>query len=161
MQTNFPKAYATLCAFFLLSGPAFAHSGDKVGADYDPVETEFGTYEPDMHADRTIEIEMDDTMRFTPDIIRVKQGEVLKFVHHNKGKLLHEFVLGTRASLDEHAELMKKFPNMEHAEPYMAHVQPGEKMEMIWKFSQAGEFSFGCLIPGHYDAGMKGTVVVE
>ena len=161
MKTNLTSTCVTLSTLFLLSGPTFGHSGDKVEADYDPVETEFGMYEPDMHADRTIEIEMDDTMRFTPDIIRVKQGEVLKIVHHNRGKLLHEFVLGTQASLDEHAELMKKFPNMEHAEPYMAHVQPGEKMEMIWKFSKAGEFSFGCLIPGHYDAGMKGTVVVE
>ena len=70
-------------------------------------------------------------------------------------------MLGTPETLAEHAELMKKFPNMEHAEPYMAHVQPGETMEMIWEFSKAGEFAFGCLIPGHFDAGMKGTVIVE
>ena len=118
-------------------------------------------YEPNLHADRTIEVEMDDAMRFLPDVIRVKQGEVIRFTHHNTGKLMHEFVLGTQATLDEHAELMKKFPTMEHAEPYMAHVQPGEKMEMIWKFSKVGEFAFGCLILGHYDAGMKGTVIVE
>lgn len=161
MKITVTKIFAPLFALCLLSSQALGHSDDKVATDYDPVETEFGMYEPDLHADRTIEMEMGDTMRFTPDVIRVKQGEVLKITHRNTGKLLHEFVLGTQASLNEHAELMKKFPNMEHAEPYMAHVQPGEKMEMIWKFSKAGEFAFGCLIPGHYDAGMKGTVVVE
>ena len=68
--------------------------------------------------------------------------------------------LGTPESLDQHAEMMKKFPGMEHSEPYMTHVQPGKKGEIIWKFSKTGEFAFGCLIPGHYDAGMKGTVIV-
>ncbi len=34
-------------------------------------------------------------------------------------------------------------------------------MEMIWKFSNSGEFAFACLIPGHFDAGMKGVVIVE
>lgn len=129
--------------------------------EFDPVENEFGTYKPDLKVTRTIKVEMSDLMRFTPDVIRVKKGEVIKFVHTNTGKLMHEFVLGTPDSLSEHAELMKKFPNMEHAEPYMMHVAPGKKGEMIWQFSKDGEFSFGCLIPGHFDAGMKGTVFVD
>jgi hypothetical protein len=33
-----------------------------------------------------------------------------------------EMVIGTKQELDEHAALMAKFPNMEHDEPYMAHV---------------------------------------
>ena len=81
-------------------------------------------------------------------------------MHKNTGQQVHEFVLGTSASLDEHAEMMKKFPGMEHEEPYMLHVAPGEGGEITWKFSESGEFAFGCLIPGHYDAGMKGTVSV-
>jgi uncharacterized cupredoxin-like copper-binding protein len=76
------------------------------------------------------------------------------------GEQVHEFVLGTPVSLDKHAEMMKKFPGMEHEEPYMIHVAPGEEGEVTWKFSESGEFAFGCLIPGHYDAGMKGTVSV-
>jgi uncharacterized cupredoxin-like copper-binding protein len=74
---------------------------------------------------------------------------------------MHEFVLGTPHSLVEHAEMMKKFPGMEHAEPYMTHVAPGKKGEIVWQFSETGEFAFGCLIPGHFDAGMKGKVIVE
>ena len=142
----------------VLAGGTHDH---KHAVEYDPVQNEFGMYEPDMEATRTIEVVMSDTMRFTPDRITVKKGEVIRFVHKNTGQQMHEFVLGTPEILDEHAELMKKFPNMEHEEPYMLHVAPGEEGEMLWKFSEEGEFSFGCLIPGHYDAGMKGTVIVE
>jgi uncharacterized cupredoxin-like copper-binding protein len=55
---------------------------------------------------------------------------------------------------------MKKHPGMEHDEPYMAHVQPGRKAEIVWRFTEAGEFHYGCLIPGHFEAGMVGKVRV-
>ncbi len=140
---------------------AIAHSGEThVEATYDPVQNEFGSYDPGMKPDRTVEMTMSDDMQFTPDLIEVKQGEVLKIVHVNAGDQLHEFVLGTPEILDQHAEMMKKFPGMEHDEPYMIHVQPGETGAILWRFSEPGEFSFGCLIPGHYDAGMKGRVIV-
>ena len=127
---------------------------------FDPTETEFGRYKPKMHVTKTIEIIMSDEMRFSPGVIKVEKGDVIKFVHENTGKMMHEFVLGTSDSLIVHAEMMKKFPGMEHSEPYMTHVAPGKKGEVIWQFSEAGEFSFGCLIPGHFDAGMKGKVLV-
>jgi uncharacterized cupredoxin-like copper-binding protein len=109
---------------------------------------------------RTIEIKMTDNMRFTPDVIRVKQGETVRLVHLNDGGVMHEFVLGTQQDLDEHAALMKKFPDMEHDEPYMAHVGPGQKGEIVWTFNRVGEFDFACLLPGHYEAGMVGKVKV-
>jgi uncharacterized cupredoxin-like copper-binding protein len=118
-------------------------------------------YQPKMQVSKTIEIKMSDQMKFTPSEIRVKKGDVIKFVHTNTGQLMHEFVLGTSETLVEHAKMMKKFPNMEHSEPYMTHVAPGQRGEIIWQFSEAGEFAFGCLIPGHFDAGMKGTVFVD
>ena len=109
---------------------------------------------------RTVEITMTDNMRFSPSVIEVKQGDTIKLVHLNKGKTMHEFVLGTKKELDEHAALMKKFPNMEHDEPYMAHVGPSKSGEIIWTFNKAGEFDFACLLPGHYEAGMVGKVKV-
>ncbi len=129
--------------------------------EYDPVEKEFGSYAPGLKITRTIEVDMTDQMRFTPDLIRVNKGDVIRFVHTNSGNLMHEFVLGTPETLDQHAEMMKKFPGMEHAEPYMVHVPPKMEGEIIWKFSKVGQFAFGCLIPGHYDAGMKGKVIVQ
>lgn len=111
-------------------------------------------------ARRTITLTMNDTMRFTPDRIDVRQGETVKLAIRNEGRLLHEFVLGTRQALDEHAALMVKFPTMEHSEPYMAHVAPGKTGHVVWTFNRAGEFDFACLIAGHYQAGMVGKVFV-
>ena len=111
-------------------------------------------------ARRSIEIGMSDAMRFTPERIAVKQGETIRFVLRNDGKLMHEFVLGTKKELDEHAALMVKFPGMEHDEPWMAHVAPGKTGEIVWHFNRAGTFDFACLIAGHYQAGMVGKVAV-
>ena len=109
---------------------------------------------------RTVTLSMSDAMRFTPDRIEVKQGETIKIVVKNDGKQLHEFVLGTKNELEAHAALMMKFPNMEHDEPYMAHVGVGKVGEIIWKFNKAGNFDFACLIAGHYQSGMVGTITV-
>jgi uncharacterized cupredoxin-like copper-binding protein len=55
---------------------------------------------------------------------------------------------------------MKLMPNMQHSEPHMAHVAPGANGEIGWQFTKAGEFQFACLLPGHFEAGMVGTVRV-
>jgi len=109
---------------------------------------------------RTIAVSMTDTMRFSPEKIDVKQGETVKFVLKNDGKVMHEFVIGTKKDLDEHAALMVKFPNMEHDEPYMSHVAPGKTGTIIWTFNKAGNFDFACLIAGHYQGGMIGKITV-
>lgn len=109
---------------------------------------------------RTVTLSMDDNMRFTPDRLSFKQGETVRFVIRNKGKLLHELVIGTKKELDEHAAMMVKFPAMEHDEPYMAHVAAGKRGGLIWTFNRAGEFDFACLIAGHYQAGMVGKISV-
>lgn len=109
---------------------------------------------------RTIEVSMTDAMRFVPDRLTVREGETIKLLIRNKGKMLHELVIGTRKELEEHAALMLKFPNMEHDEPYMAHVSAGKTGQIIWHFNRAGEFEFACLIAGHYQAGMVGKITV-
>jgi uncharacterized cupredoxin-like copper-binding protein len=110
---------------------------------------------------RTIDVRMSDAMRFTPERIRVRLGETVRLRVHNDGQVLHEFVLGTRPENEAHAALMVKFPGMEHDEPYMAHVRPGQRGEIVWTFNRAGEYEFACLIAGHYQAGMFGRVTVE
>lgn len=110
---------------------------------------------------RTIRVAMNDDMRFTPASITVDEGETVRIVVKNDGRLMHEFVLGTKEAHDEHAALMLKFPSMEHDEPYMAHVPPGRTGEIVWTFNRAGEFGFACLIAGHYQAGMVGKVSVK
>jgi uncharacterized cupredoxin-like copper-binding protein len=124
-------------------------------------ETAFGRAADPRKAKRTVRIEMSDAMRFTPAQIRVKRGEVIRFVPANRGKVMHEMVLGTMDDLKQHAELMRKHPHMEHEEAHMAHVAPGKRGEIAWQFTRAGEFYFACLIPGHFEAGMIGRVTVE
>ena len=109
---------------------------------------------------RTVKIDMSDAMRYTPASIDAKQGETIRFVISNSGKVKHELVLGTEKELKDHYEVMKKFPEMEHDDPNMVTVAPGKTGEVIWKFSKAGKIDFACLQPGHYDAGMKGAVAV-
>ncbi|RYF17412.1 MAG: plastocyanin [Comamonadaceae bacterium] len=109
---------------------------------------------------RTIEVRMDDGMRFRPDRIEVREGETIRFVVRNAGGVLHEMVIGTEEELREHAALMQKFPGMEHEEPYMTHVKPRERGAIVWNFNRPGTFQFACLLPGHYEAGMKGSLVV-
>ncbi|HEX2545593.1 MAG TPA: cupredoxin family protein [Ramlibacter sp.] len=111
-------------------------------------------------ASRTIEVRMTDDMRFTPDRIEVRQRETIHFVVRNAGKVLHEMVIGTPRELRRHAVMMKKHPNMEHDDPYGTHVAAARTGEIVWKFNRAGSFQFACLIPGHFDAGMVGTIVV-
>ena len=66
----------------------------------------------------------------------------------------------TEKELKEHYEVMKKNPEMEHADDNQITVQPGKSGEIIWRFTKAGKVNFACLQPGHYDAGMKGFVTV-
>lgn len=110
---------------------------------------------------RTVKLDMTDAMRFSPASVTVKQGETIRFVVANAGRVKHEFVLGTDQELKAHYEQMKKFPDMEHADPNQVTVAPGQTGEVIWRFTTAGKVSFACLQPGHYDAGMTGAVKVD
>lgn len=109
---------------------------------------------------RTINIDMKDDMRFHTSLVTVKQGETVRFVAKNSGKVKHEMVLGTAKELKEHYEVMKKNPEMEHADANMVTVAPSKSGEIIWHFTSAGKVDFACLQPGHFDAGMKGLVNV-
>jgi uncharacterized cupredoxin-like copper-binding protein len=164
---NYRRTTLSIAALFsmAIAAPAFAH-GDEVHAK--PANTKVKKEQKDWgiagdakDARRTIQISMSDTMRFTPDKVAVKQGETVKFVITNNGKIMHEYVIGTKKDLDAHAAMMVKFPTMEHDEPYMAHVAPGKKGEIVWTFNRSGDFDFACLIAGHYQAGMVGKISVS
>lgn len=153
-----------LASLTVAGGAAFAHGGavhDKTKAEAVKKEQmPFGIAGDAKAVKHTVEHKMLDSMRFTPDRVNVKVGDTVRFVIKNDGRIMHEFVLGTKKELDDHAALMKKFPNMEHEEPYMLHVPPGKTGEVIWTFNRPGQFDFACLIPGHYEAGMIGKVTV-
>jgi uncharacterized cupredoxin-like copper-binding protein len=155
--------FIALCAVFLTAFPTFSHGNadhSKKTSVVKKEQTDWGIAGDAKAVRRTIAIKMTDNMRFSPDKVEVKQGETVKFIVSNEGAMLHEFVIGTKKELDAHALQMIKFPNMEHDEPYMAHVKPKAKGEIIWTFNKAGDFDFACLIAGHYQAGMVGKIKV-
>ncbi|MFN3611762.1 plastocyanin/azurin family copper-binding protein [Tepidimonas sp.] len=126
-----------------------------------PEQKPWGIAGDPARVSRTVEIRMGDDMRFRPDRLTVREGETLRLRVVNRGRVMHELVLGTPEELAAHAELMKKHPGMEHDEPYMAHVPPGRRGELIWHFNRPGDFAFACLIAGHFEAGMVGRIRVE
>ena len=150
------------CALISTTFASLAHEGEdhKKTGPFKKEQMEWGIAGDAKAVKRTIELTMSDNMRFTPDRIEVKQGEVVKIVVKNNGTMFHEMVFGTKAKLEEHAALMVKFPNMEHDEPYMAHVKPGTTNAIIWNFNRPGDFDFACLVAGHYQAGMVGKIAV-
>jgi uncharacterized cupredoxin-like copper-binding protein len=134
----------------------YAHEGEHfaAGEPGDPKKP-FRTVHVTIH-------EGDDhSMSFTPDKLEVKRGDQIKFVITNEGLLNHEFILADTKSNLKHAELMKKYPDMEHDDPNGKTVAPYTVAEILWRFSKRGTFEFSCLIPGHREAGMIGHVIVK
>ena len=153
-----------IAAFLAMPSAASAHGtadhAKKASAPISTDEHPFGVEGDPKKASHTIKLSMDDTMHYSQSQLRVVQGETITFVVTNKGKLMHELVLGTEDELKQHAELMRNNPTMEHDEPYMAHVKPGGTERITWRFTKTGTFLYGCLVAGHFEAGMKGIVVV-
>jgi uncharacterized cupredoxin-like copper-binding protein len=136
------------------SGP---HSHEHEAA---PAQKSWGTAAAGVRAARTIEVAMGDDMRFIPDRIEIRQGDVVKFTIRNHGRLPHEMVIGTERELKRHAAEMAKMPAMGHVEPGAVRVEPGAAGELVWNFNRPGSFHFACLVPGHLEAGMAGVIVV-
>lgn len=160
-------AAAALSTSVFVTLPALAHGdaghGDGHSQPYDAAkvqDTPFGRQGDPAKVTRSLIVEMTE-MRFSPAAITVKQGETVRLNVRNKGQVLHELLLGTPEEFKRHAVDMRTMPGMVHAAPQMVHVQPGRNGEVVWQFTKAGEVAFACLLPGHYEAGMFGKVVVR
>lgn|SRR5690606_1530753 len=129
---------------------SMSHSFSKIGQPGSPEQVT-----------RTIEIDMDDQMRFTPSEIKVEKGETIRFFLKNSGQLPHEMVIGSLADLQAHAIEMRKNPGMKHVEPNAITLNPGQRGGLVWKFDQVGTIDFACTIPGHMEGGMVGKVQVN
>ncbi len=151
-------------AVLLFGGIAFAGPGHKGHSHSHDQETDYGVPGDKNKPSRTIVVQMIESgqkMLFIPDVFVIKRGEQIRFVLRNVGAIEHEFVLGTKDEIDAHAEEMRKNPDMEHDDPNAKRVMPKNKSEIVWRFTNAGTFEYGCLIPGHRESGMTGTIVVK
>lgn len=161
-MNNLNRTGIALVAAMLVSAAAWAGAG-PAGHSHDDAFSAGEPGDPKKPA-RIVQVTMGETdgkMLFTPARLEVKKGEQVKFLLRNNGELEHEFVLAKAAENLKHAEAMKKNPDMEHDDPNAKKLAPKKTSEIIWKFSKAGEFEYACLIPGHRESGMIGTIVVK
>ena len=126
----------------------------------------------ELTVSRSFKIDMNDKMRFSPDQLVVNAGEAVKFVVHNSGKLAHEMVLGSEDAIKIHAVEMKQAATQKpdrigsHAhgasnDLLALSVQPGDTKEWVIRFEKSQTLQMACLIPGHFEAGMKGLLTVQ
>ena len=167
MRIYYAAAFCTaaLLGAAVLAGsgsPGYSHGTGGGGHNHES----FSAGEPGdpKKPSRTVNVvmrEADGKMMFVPDRIEVRKGEQIKFVLRNSGDLDHEFLIATTGENLKHAEEMKKNPDMEHDDPNGKRLSPKKSAELVWRFTKAGEFEYGCLIPGHREAGMTGTITVK
>lgn len=124
-------------------------------------ETPFGREGDARKVQRVVTIRTSDTMRFFPDQIRVKKGHTVRLLVRNGGQVHHDMLLGTMDDLKKHAALARLKEKTPHDGPNFTRVAPGRAGRIDWHFTKAGEFYYGCLGPGHFDAGMIGTIIVR
>jgi len=149
----------------LLSAPALAGPNHKPGEGHSHAgEAVYGKPGDPKKPARIVQVvmrEQDGKMLFTPDNLRVRKGEQIRFQLRNNGAVDHEFVVATVEDNLKHMKEMEKNPDMEHDDPNARRLKPQGTAEIVWQFTRAGTFDFSCLIPGHRQAGMFGTIVVE
>ena len=125
------------------------------------VEQPYGREGDARKVRRVVRIEMSDTMQFFPSELRVKRGDTVRFDLRNGGELPHQMVIGTMDELKKLAPVVKKDDEVEYLGVRGVQVAPGETGRLVWQFTRPGEFHYACLVDGHFDAGMIGTIVVR
>jgi len=163
MRKTMLRRWTTIACFSLVAAIAGV-AGAGLARAHDAEHYAAGAPGDPKTPARVIELRMteaDGKMLFQPDRIEVRRGEQIRFVLKNTGALEHEFMLATKAENAKHAELMQKYPDMEHDDPNGRRVKPNGESQILWRFTKPGEFEFACLIPGHYESGMRGTIIVK
>ena len=156
----------------MITNNVFAASMNMIGEKGDPSKV-----------DRTIIIKMYDNY-YEPNIIKVKKGETIKFVVQNLGEMVHEYNIATKEmhikhqpemqKLVDHGILlvdkidMKKMKTMSKKDHSLSHshsnsvmIEPKKTGEIIWKFSKSLTLEMACNIPGHYETGMVGQIIIK
>jgi uncharacterized cupredoxin-like copper-binding protein len=158
------KSMLVVAVLVAVAPSAMAHGPGGHGSQGHAEELAYGKPGDPAKPAREIVVDMiekDGRMLFVPERIEVKVGEQVRFRLRNLGELEHEFILGTAEEIAEHAELMRAMPEMDHDDPNGKKLARKTEGDIVWHFTQAGEFEFACLIPGHREVGMAGTILVR
>jgi len=121
---------------------------------------------------------------------RVSAGKTVGFHIHNEGKIVHELAIGRKLKVEEKEVSGKKVTvpagyetnlfdmvdadlffyygtakaELEGAKFEELEIEPGIRDTWIrLKFPESakGTWELGCFVPGHYETGMKTTLIVE
>jgi uncharacterized cupredoxin-like copper-binding protein len=153
---------AAACSSSGTTGETIAASMSDLGGDHTGFS--FGEPAEASEATRVIEITTNDNFTFDPDELTVEAGEVVTFRVTNDGKIPHDFTIGDAETQDDHEEEMQNIAGsdaMGMDDPNAFALEPGETKEMTWRMTEAGEILMGCHQPGHYAAGMRGTIDIS
>lgn len=157
------KLVLTLTAALLLTQTGSALAGGTHTGGHE--EYDIGKRGEKWQSKRFINITMRETqegkMIFEPKELEFSEGETVTLNLTNSGATDHEFVMDSVDKVVEHKAVMEKNPDMEHADDNALRLAPGKKGQIVWTFKKSGKFMFACLIPGHFDAGMNGPIMVK
>ena len=73
----------------------------------------------------------------------------------------HEILLGDRIDHIKMKEMSKVDHSLGHKHANSVMLEPKESGEIIWKFSKDIALEMACNIPGHYESGMVGKIIIE
>ena len=147
------------------STAAFAHGGHG-GSHADAVArsaagTPFGRPGDAQKISRSVAVNMSDSACQTPGELALRVGETVRLLIRNSGRETHELVIGTMSGVKEHAETLEQDADVDHDEPYMAHVEPQTGQAIVWQFTRVGIFYYGCHVPSLPGPGVVGRVTVS
>lgn len=153
----------------LFAAVVYTAVGFGVAHAEEPGFLPFGQPGNAQNATTTLEVIMEDNA-YSVQSLAVTSGETVRFVLINKDDADHEFNLGTvdmqtmhraeMAAMEGHGH-MNDHAGTQHAMPNMVFVPANETRELVWTFASSGTLEFACNIPGHYEAGMHGTIEID
>jgi len=111
-------------------------------------------------AGQSLSLEMTD-LKFSTPALAAKSGELVEVALANKGSIEHDFSIaklpGEKAlRVGDRDTDVAKGNNEVHA-----HLRAGQTGVVRMRVSSPGAYEFFCTVPGHKEAGMKGTFTVQ
>jgi len=100
---------------------------------------------------RVVQIVATPQLRFVPAVVTIQAGETITFEVTTMGPVIHEFMVGP--AVDVAAD--------KAGTPEIADLGMMQTRSLTYTFTGPGPFAYACHVPGHYEAGMSGTIVVQ
>lgn len=132
------------------------------GNEEHPIGAELASTDPGrvLQPSQIIKITANDQMRFLPEVVTVQADETIVFEVTNAGVIPHEFVIGDVHVQEGHVKAMEASGDHGDRASYALTIPPGETASLTYTFDKPGALFYGCHVPGHYAAGMKGTISI-